>query len=139
MGLVMDLFLLGQSEESMSIFHFSTSFGSVRLLCIGEWSVQSFQTKVRQGDLVKRMDELGHFDLGSQVILALPKSLRLLPQKCPRVFVGDPLAALLEKSKQTSYAAAEPNPFLRNVLSVRQEGCESESSEEKQAVGQEVQ
>ena len=38
------------------------------------------------------MDEIGHFDLGSQVILALPKRLRILPKEGAKMFVGDPLA-----------------------------------------------
>ena len=80
------------SEESMSIFHFETVFGSVQLLCIGEWSVQSFRPSVLAGASVKRMDEIGYFDVGSQVILVLPKGLQLLPKEGARVFVGDPMA-----------------------------------------------
>lgn len=76
----------------MSIFHFATSFGPVQLLCIGEWSVQSFRPSVLAGASVKRMDEIGYFDVGSQVILALPKGLQLLPKEGARVFVGDPIA-----------------------------------------------
>ena len=76
----------------MSIFHFATSFGPVQLLCIGEWSVQSFRPSVLAGASVKRMDEIGYFDVGSQVILALPKGLQLLPNEGARVFVGDPIA-----------------------------------------------
>lgn len=83
---------LHTSEESMSIFHFATSFGPVQLLCIGEWSVQSFRPSVLAGASVKRMDEIGYFDVGSQVILALPKGLQLLPKEGARVFVGDPIA-----------------------------------------------
>ena len=76
----------------MSIFHFETFFGSVQLLCIGEWSVQSFRPSVLAGASVKRMDEIGYFDVGSQVILVLPKGLQLLPKEGARVFVGDPMA-----------------------------------------------
>ncbi|CAK9036863.1 unnamed protein product [Durusdinium trenchii] len=81
------------TSESMSIFKFATSFGPVQLLCIGEWSVQSFQTHAVAGQEVRKMDELGHFDVGSQVILALPKSLHILPKEGARMFVGDPIAA----------------------------------------------
>jgi hypothetical protein len=45
------------------------------------------------------MDEIGHFDLGSQVILALPKRLRILPKEGAKMFVGDPLAQCVEWQK----------------------------------------
>ena len=84
----------------MSIFDFQSAVGQVHLLCIGEWSVQSFRAIVSAGQKVRRMDEIGHFDLGSQIILALPKGLRILPEEGAKMFVGDPLAAL-EKSVLT--------------------------------------
>jgi len=83
----------------MSIFDFKTGFGLVHLLCIGEWSVQSFRAIVSAGQKVRRMDEIGHFDLGSQVILALPKRLRILPKEGAKMFVGDPLAQCVEWQK----------------------------------------
>ncbi|CAE7485698.1 psd [Symbiodinium pilosum] len=78
--------------ESLTIFSFSTAFGLVRLLCIGEWSVQSFVAMAKVGDEVAKMDELGHFDLGSQVILSLPKGADVLFEGSPRLFPGDPIA-----------------------------------------------
>lgn len=41
-------------EESMCVFHFMTGFGPVQLLCIGEWSVQSFRTNVVVGQELER-------------------------------------------------------------------------------------
>ena len=41
-------------EESMCVFHFATAFGPVQLLCIGEWSVQSFRTDVVVGQELER-------------------------------------------------------------------------------------
>ncbi|CAE7215319.1 unnamed protein product [Symbiodinium necroappetens] len=79
--------------ESLTIFSFSTSFGLVRLLCIGEWSVQSFVALGKVGDQVAKMDELGHFDLGSQVILSLPDGLDVCLEGSPKLFPGDPIAA----------------------------------------------
>ena len=76
----------------MSIFDFQSAVGQVHLLCIGEWSVQSFRAIVSAGQKVRRMDEIGHFDLGSQIILALPKGLRMLPEEG---------AKMLEKSVLT--------------------------------------
>lgn len=38
------------------------------------------------------MEELGHFDLGSQVILGLPQGLEVVAEEGARLFVGDPIA-----------------------------------------------
>ncbi|CAJ1353883.1 unnamed protein product, partial [Effrenium voratum] len=78
--------------ESMTIMSIITEFGMIRLLCIGEWSVQTFVTHVVVGQRVRKMDELGYFDLGSQVILALPSSANMLVKGGSKLFVGDPVA-----------------------------------------------
>ena len=49
------------------------------------------------------MDELGHFDLGSQVILSLPE-VDVCFEGSPRLFPGDPIA-----SKRCSPSGKEPS------------------------------
>jgi len=41
--------------------------------------------------LVKKVDELGHFYFGSQVILVMPKSVEIVVNRdgSERVFIGD--------------------------------------------------
>ena len=94
------------TEESLTIFSFSTSFGLVRLLCIGEWSVQSFVALGKVGDQVSRMDELGHFDLGSQVILSLPDGVDVCLEGSPKLFPGGPIAVM------RGHSAKKPCPTL---------------------------
>ena len=88
------------TEESLTVFSFSTPFGLVRLLCIGEWSVQSFVALGKIGDQVAKMDELGHFDLGSQVILSLPDGLDVCLEGSPKLFPGDPIAVVRSHSEK---------------------------------------
>jgi len=97
-GVVKDISSLEQGElfpdsDSMAIITISTDFGDVKVLCLGEWTVQTFITQVEIGQPLRKLDKLGHFYFGSQVILALPRGLTLLIDrtKTPRVFVGDPL------------------------------------------------
>ncbi|CAE7663078.1 PSD3 [Symbiodinium sp. CCMP2456] len=86
--------------ESLTVFSFSTPFGLVRLLCIGEWSVQSFVALGKIGDQVAKMDELGHFDLGSQVILSLPDGMDVCLEGSPKLFPGDPIAVVRSHSEK---------------------------------------
>ncbi|CAK0855903.1 unnamed protein product [Prorocentrum cordatum] len=81
-------------SEAMTVFAIEACLGTVKLMCIGEWSVQSFvlhQRSVRGGQ-VRKMDELGHFDAGSQVLLVLPRGADVLLRGGERLFPGDPVA-----------------------------------------------
>lgn len=81
---------LFEGSEAMVIFDFETSFGPAKLLCIGEATVQTFVTDVQPGTKAKKMQELGYFNFGSQVIIVLPHGLRL--DRSPRkMFPGDPI------------------------------------------------
>lgn len=82
--------------ESMTIISIDTTFGLVRLLCIGEWSVQTFVLRVEVGQRVTRMHELGHFDSGSQVILVLPRGVEVVVQGGDKVFPGDPIGMIAD-------------------------------------------
>lgn len=91
----------------MTIMSIITEFGMIRLLCIGEWSVQTFVTHVVVGQRVRKMDELGYFDLGSQVILALPSSANMLVKGGSKLFVGDPVAICQSRLAQGEKWAVE--------------------------------
>ena len=65
------------------------------------------------GDEVAKMDELGYFDLGSQVILSLPKEADVLFEGSPRLFPGDPIADC-GKAKELPREAHEPTTRNRS-------------------------
>lgn len=81
-------------SEALTIFRIEAErIGTVQLLAIGEWSVQSFAPTVSVGARVRKVDELGHFQFGSQVILVLPAAaLPLSVRGGQRVFPGDPVS-----------------------------------------------
>mmetsp|Transcript_22577 Transcript_22577/g.52586 ORF Transcript_22577/g.52586 Transcript_22577/m.52586 type:complete len:348 (-) Transcript_22577:40-1083(-) len=81
-------------SEAMTVIGLISGFGHVKVMCIGEWSVQSFVLKVSVGDRVVKLDELGHFDFGSRVILIVPKTIDFLVRCGQRVFPGDPVGSL---------------------------------------------
>lgn len=80
-------------SEAMTIIRIEAErLGVVQVLAIGEWSVQSFAPAVSVGARVQKVDELGHFHFGSQVILVLPAgALPLSVRGGQRVFPGDPV------------------------------------------------
>jgi phosphatidylserine decarboxylase len=83
------------NSEALWIVKILTDFGVVKVVCIGEWTVQTFISEVRVGQEIKKLDKLGHFYFGSQVLLSLPSGLEIfLDRKAqPRLFIGDPLAS----------------------------------------------
>lgn len=76
-------------SEAMTVISIRAAFGRVHMLCIGEWSVQSFITNLVAGQEVCKMLEVGHFDFGSQVLLVLPSCVKV--RVGGRVFPGDPV------------------------------------------------
>ncbi|CAE8623378.1 unnamed protein product [Polarella glacialis] len=85
--------------EAMTIMFIEAAFGIIKLICIGEWSIQSFVLKVGVNQRVQKLDEIGYFDLGSQVILVLPTCIDVLPAGGEKVFPGDPVAVVASSSK----------------------------------------
>ena len=81
-------------SEALWIVKILTDFGVVKVVCIGEWTVQSFISEVSVGQWLSKLDKLGHFYFGSQVLLSLPSDLDFLLDRDAqsRVFLGDPLA-----------------------------------------------
>ena len=80
-------------SEAMVIIEIESTLGKVKVMSIGEWTVQTFVTDVQAGDIVKKLDELGHFYFGSQVIVVLPKGVSIIVNRegKQRVFPGDPV------------------------------------------------
>ena len=77
----------------MTIISIRSGFGEVKVLCIGEYTVQTFVTSVFPGDVVNKLDKLGHFYFRSQVIVAFPLGLDPVVSLSGehRLFPGDPL------------------------------------------------
>lgn len=75
-------------SEALWIAEILTDFGVVKVVCIGEWTVQTFISEVEVGQEVKKLDKLGHFYFGSQVLVCLPRQLNVLLDRSsqPRVF-----------------------------------------------------
>merc|ERR1711977_789395 len=71
-------------SESMTIISIKADFGSVKMLMIGEWCVQSFrfghrnELRPKVGQHVEKLYEFGHFSFGSQVILIVPERINLV-------------------------------------------------------------
>ena len=96
-GLEKDEFFPG--SEAMVIITIGTGFGDVKVVCIGEWSVQTFLSHVEAGDHVDKMTQLGFFYFGSQVIVAFPLCVEIIvnDNAKQRVFPGDPIGICDER------------------------------------------
>ncbi len=79
----------GQISDALTSIHILSEYGIITLLCLGEQTVQTFIPIIKVGQSISKVDELGYFYLGSQVILVLPKPLQLCVDNVKRVFVGD--------------------------------------------------
>ena len=98
-GYILDIISYEENElfpdsEALWIVKILTDFGVVKVVCIGEWTVQTFISEVEVGQEISKLDKLGHFYFGSQVLLSLPSGLDVLLDRGTgsRVFLGDPLA-----------------------------------------------
>jgi phosphatidylserine decarboxylase len=87
---------LFEGSEALWLVKIQTSFGVVKVMCIGEWTVQTFISEIEVGQEISKLDKLGYFYFGSQVIVFLPKGLEITVSRDrePRLFLGDPLAVL---------------------------------------------
>lgn len=84
---------LFKESEACTILDIESSSGTVTLMMIGEWTVQTFITDIEPGDRVQKLQELGYFYFGSQVIIGSDMMLKplVVPDNKTRVFPGDPL------------------------------------------------
>lgn len=84
---------LFKESEACTILDIQSRTGIVTLMMIGEWTVQTFVTEVTPGDRVQKLQELGHFYFGSQVIIGTNTMMRpaVTADDKTRVFPGDPL------------------------------------------------
>eukprot|EP00439_Symbiodinium_sp_Y106_P081033 s171_g19.t3 len=63
------------------------------------------------------MDELGHFDLGSQVILSLPDGVDVCLEGSPKLFPGDPIAVMRGRRRARHSEAKVARPKRTRSLS----------------------
>jgi hypothetical protein len=84
---------LFKDSEACTIMDIKSAAGIVTLMLIGEWTVQTFMTEVQVGQPVNKLEELGYFYFGSQIIIGFDGMLKMLvePNDKTRVFPGDPL------------------------------------------------
>ena len=84
-------------SDAMVVLEIESPTGIVKMMCIGEWSVQTFITTAKIGSSVLKMDELGYFYFGSQVIIVLPQNMTVIANREAeeRVFPGDPIGVVL--------------------------------------------
>jgi phosphatidylserine decarboxylase len=79
-------------DNSLWIVEFDSTNGRVYLLVVGELSIQDFAFRVKEGDKVKKFDELGNFNWGSQVVVIYEKDAfygDILIEEKETYFVGD--------------------------------------------------
>ena len=90
-------------SEAMTVIKIDSSYGEVKVMCIGEWSVQTFMMTLDVGTEVSKLDELGYFYFGSQVIIILPDSIDVIADRegKERVFPGDPIGLTADVSLPT--------------------------------------
>ncbi len=84
-------------SEAMVVLEIESPIGMVKVMCIGEWTVQTFITTADVGSNLSKMDELGYFYFGSQVIVVLPQNVTVIANRegKQRVFPGDPIGVVL--------------------------------------------
>ena len=84
---------LFNESEACTIIDIMSNEGIITLMMIGEWTVQTFVTAIRVGQTVSKLEELGYFYFGSQIILGYDGFMKMIvtPDDKTRVFPGDPL------------------------------------------------
>ena len=95
-GVIIDIRSYGVGEffkdsDALVLIEIENENGLFTLLCIGELTVESFIPIVKIGQSVSKVEELGHFYFGSQVILVMPETVDILVDMGgkKRVFIGD--------------------------------------------------
>lgn len=79
-------------NNTVTLVHLSTNVGPVFLCAIGEHTVQNFHRVVREGDTLRKVDEVGWFWWGSMVLLVYPPGLTPA-SPLTKLFIGDPVAS----------------------------------------------
>ena len=103
-------------DNSLWIVEFDSKYGRVYLLVVGEKSIQDFDFRLKIGDEVKKFDELGNFDWGSQTVLIFESEYfrgECLIQKGERYFVGEGIFAdinIISPSDELENGREGPNP-----------------------------
>lgn len=85
-------FELSNQSESMCIIDIQTKdIGIITIVAIGEMSIQSFilDESIKINAQLKKLDKIGHFWFGSQIIIASDHKLDINVKHDDRVFPGD--------------------------------------------------
>lgn len=103
-------------DNTLWIVEFNSNFGRVYMLVVGELSIQDFKFRFKEGDKVKKFEELGNFNWGSQLVIIFEKdSFRgdILIQEKQKYFVGDGIFEHIEVISPTDLNDMPNTEFTR--------------------------
>lgn len=79
-------------DNSLWVVEFNSEFGRIYMLIVGELSIQDFNFRFNEGDQVKKFEEIGNFNWGSQLVIIYEKdsfvTVPVIKEK-EKYFVGD--------------------------------------------------
>lgn len=104
-------------DNSLWIVEFDSEFGRIYMLLVGELSIQDFTFKLKEGDSVKKFEELGNFNWGSQIVLIYEydsfKGDVLLEER-NKYFVGDGIFQNIKMIAPTNWEELPDTTYSRN-------------------------
>jgi len=123
-GIIQDIVFIGRENplfghNSLWIVSLSSEHGMVYMLLVGELSIQDFTFNMDKGATVKKFDELGHFNWGSQLVLIYERdSFRgdVLLEEKQKYFVGDGIFSNIKVIDPTEWGSMPNTQFTRNDL-----------------------
>jgi hypothetical protein len=121
-GIIQNITFIGKEEplfgnNSLWVVEFNSEFGRIYMLLVGELSIQDFTFKLKIGDKVRKFDELGNFNWGSQIVLIYEyDSFRgdVLIQEKEKYFVGDGIFENIKTISPTNWEELPDTTYSRN-------------------------
>lgn len=121
-GTIQDITFVGRQEplfgdNSLWVVNFNSPQGSVYMLVVGELSIQDFDFKFKVGDKVKKFDELGNFNWGSQLVVIYEKDSfkgDILLEEKQKYFVGDGIFSNVRTLEPTDWEDMPNTQYSRN-------------------------
>ena len=104
-GTIEDIKFIGKenplfNNNSLWIVSIASEHGMVYMLLVGELSIQDFTFVLKKGDKIKKLEELGNFNWGSQVVIIFEKDLfngDILINQKEKYFVGEGIFSFKER------------------------------------------